>query len=68
MCSTGNCLASKVTGTFSRQIGQDYLNQVVGQAVTELVLSDTVSFELDPTYVPHLLCIEPIPFLFFLLN
>lgn len=47
----GNCLASKVTGTFSRQIGQDYLNQVVGQAVTELVLSDTVSFELDPTKI-----------------
>lgn len=46
----GNCLASKVTGAFSRQIGQDYLNQCVGDVVTDIVLSDKVSFELDPTY------------------
>jgi hypothetical protein len=46
-----------VTGTFSRQIGQDYLNQCVGPSVTELVLSDTVSFELDPAYArPTLRC------------
>jgi ankyrin repeat protein len=45
----GNCLASKVTGIFSRQIGQGYLIQCVGDVVTDLVLKDDkVSFELDP--------------------
>jgi hypothetical protein len=34
-------------GAFSRQIGQEYLQFCVGDVVRELVLDDSISFELD---------------------
>eukprot|EP01087_Luapelamoeba_hula_P013626 TRINITY_DN3891_c0_g1_i2.p1 TRINITY_DN3891_c0_g1~~TRINITY_DN3891_c0_g1_i2.p1 ORF type:complete len:695 (-),score=114.95 TRINITY_DN3891_c0_g1_i2:86-2170(-) len=43
----GNCPASKVMGAFSRQIGQQYLQRCVGDVVCNLVLDESISFELD---------------------
>ena len=46
----GNCPASKVMGAFSRQIGQEYLINCIGDVVRDLCLDDKISFELDETY------------------
>jgi len=57
----GNCPASKVMGAFSRQIGQEYLINCIGDVVRDLCLDDKISFELDETYAdspPSLLKVE----------
>jgi hypothetical protein len=48
----GNCPASKVMGAFSRQIGQEYLNNCIGEIVQDLVFKEHLNFELDPVKLP----------------
>ncbi|MDP2435249.1 MAG: ankyrin repeat domain-containing protein [archaeon] len=45
----GNCVASKLMATYSRQVSVAYLQAAVGPIVKALCSSDAMSFEIDPS-------------------
>eukprot|EP01094_Clydonella_sp_ATCC50884_P003096 TRINITY_DN12389_c0_g1_i2.p1 TRINITY_DN12389_c0_g1~~TRINITY_DN12389_c0_g1_i2.p1 ORF type:complete len:1292 (+),score=422.53 TRINITY_DN12389_c0_g1_i2:31-3906(+) len=44
----GNCVASKLMGAYSRKLCGQYLQECIGDLVTDIVMDESLSLEIDP--------------------